>query len=394
MALLPDRNIFDGSRPAKPTTADMKSTWGTLRDFIAAFLGTDSDNKEAARTLMGVSSTVDVQAGKMLFAPAAGTGDAMTVALVPPVVTLVDGMVIHTRTSGQSTSTTPTLKVNGLPAVTICGANGAALPVGAYPDKWPASFRYRASTDKFELLNPAPKETAQYAENLLINTLFAINQDSYTSGTATGTALQYVIDQWRVDTSGQALTLEALGSSAYGYIATAPAGGISQPIPGYKNAGGVHTLNWEGTATATVNGTAIAKGGQTASLTAGANVIVKFIGGTVSRPRFVRGLADPGFIQRDPDIELALCQVFYEKGLAYYEGYATPSVPLGAQNTRFRVLKYTVPTMTFGTFNSIQNATAGGSRAYTSKSEFVRYCVGTTAGAATATEPWTANSRI
>ncbi|MCQ4271087.1 hypothetical protein NA655_08640 [Pseudomonas kuykendallii] len=142
-------------------------------------------------------------------------------------------------------------------------------------------------------------------DNLLINPLFRINQRGYVSGTATTGANQYTLDRWRVVTSGQSLTFSA---ASIGNQITAPAGGVEQVIEGVNNQGGVHTLTWSGTATATVNGTAINNGGQTASLTAGANVTVRFIGGTVREAKFESGAVATPFRSPLFSADLLLCQ--------------------------------------------------------------------------------------
>lgn len=141
--------------------------------------------------------------------------------------------------------------------------------------------------------------------NLLINGTFSINQRVYASATATTTANQYTLDRWRVVTSGQNLSF---GAASPDRVVTAPAGGIEQVVEGSNMVGGTYTLSWEGTATATVNGTAITNGGQTAALTAGANATIRFSGGTVGRAQFELGTVATPFERRPPGIELLLCQ--------------------------------------------------------------------------------------
>ena len=55
MALLPARNILDGS--ALPVTSQMKTALGSLRDYCSDLLGTDSSNKAAARTALGAAAS-------------------------------------------------------------------------------------------------------------------------------------------------------------------------------------------------------------------------------------------------------------------------------------------------------------------------------------------------
>jgi hypothetical protein len=141
--------------------------------------------------------------------------------------------------------------------------------------------------------------------NKLINGLGTINQRGYVSGAATVGANQYTVDRWRVVTNGQNLTFVASGN---GMLLTAPAGGVEQVIEGNNMEGGVYTLSWIGTATATVNGAAVTNGGQTASLTAGADATVRFIGGTFSFPQLEKSVTATTFEQRHFGIEFALCQ--------------------------------------------------------------------------------------
>lgn len=140
--------------------------------------------------------------------------------------------------------------------------------------------------------------------NLLINANGAINQRIYVSGTATTIANQYTLDRWRVVTSGQSLTF---GAASPGRTLTFPAGGGEQVIEAAAIDGGVYTLSWTGTATATVNGSAITSGGNTASLAANANVTVRFIGGTVTNPQFEKGTVATPFERIDPALETVKC---------------------------------------------------------------------------------------
>lgn len=59
MALLPAKNVLDGTKAPATTTGEMKLALGNLRDFIAGLLGTDSADKSAARAALGVTATGD-----------------------------------------------------------------------------------------------------------------------------------------------------------------------------------------------------------------------------------------------------------------------------------------------------------------------------------------------
>jgi hypothetical protein len=156
--------------------------------------------------------------------------------------------------------------------------------------------------------------------NLLINANPLINQRGYVSGTATTAANQYTLDRWRVVTSGQAISWT---DSANVRTVTAPAGGVEEVIEGINVFSGTFTLNWTGTATATVNGSAVAKGG-TVTLTGGTDCTVRFSNGTFSLPQLEPGPVATPFERRSYGLELALCQRYFyrtDKGFSL-QGYS------------------------------------------------------------------------
>lgn len=126
-------------------------------------------------------------------------------------------------------------------------------------------------------------------KNKLINAQGMINQRGYSSGAATSGANQYTLDRWRVVTSGQNLAYSGTGIFR---VMTAPAGGVEQVIESLYMEGGSYFLSWVGTATATVNGTAVANGGSI-SLPAGTNATVRFTSGTFSLPQLEIGRVTP-----------------------------------------------------------------------------------------------------
>lgn len=143
--------------------------------------------------------------------------------------------------------------------------------------------------------------------NRIINGQGRINQRGYVSGTNTSGANQYTLDRWRVVTSGQNLTFT--GTDA-GRTMTAPAGGVEQVIEGANIEGGTYVLNWTGTATATVNGTARTKG-ETFTLTANTNATVRFSSGTFTDVQLELGSSPTTFERLSIGQELANCQRYY-----------------------------------------------------------------------------------
>jgi hypothetical protein len=175
--------------------------------------------------------------------------------------------------------------------------------------------------------------------NLIINGNPVINQRGYVSAAATSGANQYTVDRWRVVTSGQNLTFTTTAGVC---TATAPAGGVEQVVEGASIIGGSYTLNWEGTATATIDGNAVAKGGVV-TLTGGSNATVRLTGGTFTRVQLEPGRIATAFEERPRGIELLLCQRYYEKGFAGQtrnHGTATASV---SHTMYFKVPKRATP---------------------------------------------------
>ena len=183
---------------------------------------------------------------------------------------------------------------------------GADVDFRIAGDTNPNLFKIDAGTDQVQVanLNGGPLAGMR---NLLINGNPIINQRGYVSGTATSGANQYTLDRWRVVTSGQSITFT---DSANVRTVTAPAGGIEQVIEGLNILSGTYVLNWTGTATATVDGTSVAKG-STVTLTGGTNATVRFIGGTFSLPQLEPGTVATPFERRSYGQELALCQRYY-----------------------------------------------------------------------------------
>lgn len=189
--------------------------------------------------------------------------------------------------------------------------------------------------------------------NLLINAGGWVNQRGAVSGAATGSANQYTLDRWRVVVSGQNLTFSA---AAPDVTMTAPAGGLEQVIEGANVIGGVYTLSWTGTATATVNGAAITNGGNTASLSANTNVTIRFSSGTVLRPQFELGTVATPFERRLLGTEIQLCQRYFWMmlgGGVYAHGMAASSGVL--ITFQFPVVMRANPTLGYNLMACIKN---------------------------------------
>lgn len=170
----------------------------------------------------------------------------------------------------------------------------------------PNLFKVDAGTDQVQVANLNGGQLSGF-RNLLINGNPIINQRGYVSGTATSGANKYTLDRWRVVTSGQSITWT---DSENVRTVTAPAGGVEQVIEGVNILSGTYTLNWTGTATATVNGSSISKG-NSITLTGGTNATVRFSGGTFALAQIETGTVSTPFERRSYGQELALCQRYY-----------------------------------------------------------------------------------
>lgn len=225
--------------------------------------------------------------------------------------------------------------------------------------------------------------------NLLINANCGINQRGYVSGAAVGGANTYTLDRWRVVTSGQNASFAAPAPDG---TITCPAGGFEQIIEGGVVEGGIYTLSWTGSATATVNGAAVTNGGNTVSLPANTNVAVKFSSGTLLNPQFERGTVPTPFERRHPQIELALCQRYYETGRGAIGGYSAGAGVGFFCALPFKVSKRVTPTLTYAAASSV-NVLVYDVREPTPDS-LLWYCTSLGAGGLAWTGSWTATAEL
>lgn len=97
-------------------------------------------------------------------------------------------------------------------------------------------------------------------------------------------------------------------------------------IEGINLITGTYTLNWTGTATATVAGNAVTKGGNV-SITGGTDTTVRFSSGTVSLVQFEPGTVATPFERRSYGAELALCQRYF-----FRQSFNAPIIHWGGTN--------------------------------------------------------------
>jgi hypothetical protein len=197
---------------------------------------------------------------------------------------------------------------NSAPTVTV--AFQPWIDTSSSPPTWKVRNGSNSAWITIGILDPAQFQVNGLISgvNAIINGNPIINQRGYASGTATTTANQYTLDRWKVVTSGQSITWTDSGNVR---TVTAPAGGVEQVIEGINLITGTYTLNWTGTASATIAGTSVAKGGNV-SITGGTDTTVRFSSGTFSLVQFESGTAVTPFERRSYGQELALCQRYFE----------------------------------------------------------------------------------
>ena len=214
--------------------------------------------------------------------------------------------------------------------------------------------------------------------NALINGNPTINQRDYVSGTATTAANEYTLDRWRVVVSGESVTWT---DSENVRTVTAPAGGVEQVIEGINILSGTYTLNWTGTATATVDGSSVSKGGNV-TLTGGTNCTVRFSNGTFSLAQLEPGSVATPFERRSYGQEQALCQRYYfAKGESVRTSGLTATGGLVSfyANAEFPVTMRAAPTVTY-TYTNIENMATVNEIALGTNGVFFATDTSTTAG--------------
>lgn len=183
--------------------------------------------------------------------------------------------------------------------------------------------------------------------NCIINGQGRVNARGYVSGTATTVANQYAIDRWVVIVSGQSLVFTGTQDRR---IMTAPAGGVEQHVEDINIQGGTYVLNWFGTATATVNGTARAKG-EPFTLPAGTQADVRFFNGTFTDVQLELGSVPSRYQYMTLQEEQKRCERYYTTTVTSARFWAAAAGHLMGVPITWRTVMRTTPAVTrTGTF--------------------------------------------
>ncbi|EEO27895.1 tail fiber protein [Oxalobacter paraformigenes] len=148
MAILPDKNLLEGTKEPETTTGEFRLAMGNLRQFIAELLGNDSSKKQDARDTLG--------AQEKYRADAAGTADALTAAFTPPILKPLHGLHAQVRAKEANTNAAPTFRADETGALPVVKGNNLPLLPGdiAGDGHW-LEMKYDATLNKWVLENPA-----------------------------------------------------------------------------------------------------------------------------------------------------------------------------------------------------------------------------------------------
>ena len=113
---------------------------------------------------------------------------------------------------------------------------------------------------------------------------------------------------------------------------------------------------------------------------------------TIGNVQFEKSATATSFDYRSYGTELALCQRYYETGIAWADGYNTLNAPISISTT-FKVTKRATPTTTYPVFTNTSNLRAGGDRGL--YVDYIgRYALCNATGSGTASETYTASAEL
>lgn len=137
----------------------------SLNDSDLLLVRQGTTDKSVQVGVAAFASKLGVQQGAYNTSVAGGTSDAITTTFTPAITAFSNGPIFW-RATAANTTTTPTLKRDGLSAKTIVKGNNLPLSAGDIPGAgdWMCSV-YDATLDREVLLNPATGQTTQTITN-------------------------------------------------------------------------------------------------------------------------------------------------------------------------------------------------------------------------------------
>ena len=156
MALLPSKELLDGTKNPETTTGEFRVAIGHMRDYLFDLLGENSTEKEEARAALGAVSANDIQRLRHTSAIAAGTADALSASFETPVRQLTNATSLTVCAQFQNETQAPTFKADETSALPIVKGCSQPLEKGDIKGAghW-LDLRYDESINKWILMNPA-----------------------------------------------------------------------------------------------------------------------------------------------------------------------------------------------------------------------------------------------
>ena len=332
----------------------------TVLGRVPAITGQPYTASAILRRIGGSATGITANAMRIVMYEETAPGTHLAVTYGNGVIATSDTVASVSRTIASGNQIRLTIDLNF--------TNGAAIDV-TYRIKG-AQLELGAARTNGRYKNVSPMQAAGLlgvaGRNLIINGRGRVNQRGAVSGAATTGANQFMLDRWFVVTSGQSLSWT--GNDAR-RVMTAPTGGVRQVVDGANITGGTYVLNWFGTATATVNGTARAKG-EPFTLAANTNAVVAFANGTFTDVQLELGTFPTAYEAVLISQDQRACQRFYRLTSMSLSGVATA----GGQDFRYTLPFETmrvVPAVAWFGGTSV-NATSGAAINVTTNSATVR----------------------
>lgn len=156
MALLPSKELLDGTKNPETTTGEFRVALGHMRDYLFDLLGGNSENREEARAALGAVSASDIQRLRHTSAIAEGTADALSASFETPVRQLANATTLTVCAQFRNETQTPSFRADETSALTIVKGTGQPLEIGDIrgAGHW-LELRYDENLNKWVLMNPA-----------------------------------------------------------------------------------------------------------------------------------------------------------------------------------------------------------------------------------------------
>lgn len=148
MALLPSKELLNGTKDPETTTGEFRVALGHLREYLSDLLGEESADKWEARATLGVMEKYCGQAD--------GTADGLTATFTQAIQKPVHGMTVLIRAAAANQTSAPTFRADETSALVIVKGNNKPLAAGdiAGAGHW-IELKYDEPLNKWVLQNPA-----------------------------------------------------------------------------------------------------------------------------------------------------------------------------------------------------------------------------------------------